>query len=104
VPFEESGIRYEFLGLSSLNELVVKVSEESPVSDQEILTSHFNLTPREGEVLFWLTLGKTNRDIGDILSLSARTINKHLEMVFQKLGVDNRTVAAVLADRVLSHD
>ncbi len=46
-------------------------------------------------------MGKTNRDIAQILSLSARTVNKHLEQVFQKMGVDNRTSAAVLADRIL---
>ena len=46
------------------------------------------LTPREGEVQSWLAKGKTNRDIGDILGTSHRTINKHLEHVFEKLGVE----------------
>ncbi len=52
------------------------------------------LTPREAEVLGWLAKGKTNRDIGQILALSPRTVNKHLEHIFQKLGVETRTAAA----------
>ena len=42
-------------------------------------------------------MGKTNRDIGDILGTSPRTVNKHLEHVFHKLGVETRTAAAALA-------
>lgn len=55
------------------------------------------LTPREAEVLSWLAKGKTNRDIGDILGMSHRTVNKHLEHVYEKLGVETRTAAAALA-------
>jgi len=54
------------------------------------------LTPREAEVLSWLAKGKTNRDIGDILGLSHRTVNKHLEHIFEKLGVETRAAAAAL--------
>ncbi|MBO6895661.1 MAG: helix-turn-helix transcriptional regulator, partial [Roseibium sp.] len=69
---------------------------------ENVLAVAFELTPREAEVLYWLTLGKTNRDISAILGLSARTVNKHLEQIFQKMGIDNRTSAAVMADRVLN--
>ncbi len=48
-------------------------------------------------MLYWVVQGKTNRDIGDILSLSPRTVHKHLEHVFEKLGVETRTAAAALA-------
>jgi DNA-binding response OmpR family regulator len=61
------------------------------------LTAAFTLTPREAEVLFWVIKGKTNRDIGDILGTSPRTVNKHLEHVFEKLGVETRTAAARVA-------
>lgn len=61
------------------------------------LTTAFRLTPREAEVLFWVIKGKTNRDIGDILGTSPRTVNKHLEHVFEKLGVETRTAAANMA-------
>lgn len=59
------------------------------------------LTPRETEVLSWLAKGKTNRDIGEILGMSPRTVNKHLEHVFEKLGVETRAAAAALASRGL---
>jgi DNA-binding response OmpR family regulator len=59
------------------------------------------LTPRETEVLTWLARGKTNRDIADILGMSHRTVNKHLEHIFQKLGVETRSAAAAMASRAL---
>ena len=58
------------------------------------------LTPREAEVLSWLAKGKTNRDIADILGMSPRTVNKHLEHIFEKLGVETRTAAAALAGQM----
>ena len=60
------------------------------------------LTPRETEVLSWVAKGKTNRDIADILGMSHRTVNKHLEHVFEKLGVETRSAAAALAGRILA--
>jgi DNA-binding response OmpR family regulator len=57
------------------------------------------LTPRETQVLSWLAKGKTNRDIADILGMSHRTVNKHLEHIFEKLGVETRAAAAALASR-----
>ena len=60
------------------------------------------LTPRETEVLSWIAKGKTNRDVAEILGLSPRTVNKHLEHVFEKLGVETRAAAAALASRELS--
>jgi len=60
----------------------------------------FHLTPRESDVLMWLGKGKTNRDIADILGMSPRTVNKHLEHIFVKLGVETRSAAAVMASGV----
>lgn len=60
------------------------------------------LTPRETEVLTWVARGKTNRDIADILGMSHRTVNKHLEHIFEKLGVETRAAAAALASPVLA--
>lgn len=82
-------------------ELMIRLRSGGGQSENQRLASGFGLTAREAEVLLWLSHGKTNRDIADILSVSARTVNKHLEQVFHKMGVDNRTSAAVLADRVL---
>jgi len=58
-----------------------------------------SLTPRETEVLSWSAKGKTNRDVSDILGMIPRTANKHLEHVFEKLGVETRAAAAALATR-----
>lgn len=63
--------------------------------------SHAGLTPRETEVLTWLARGKTNRDIADILGMSHRTVNKHLEHIFEKLGVETRAAAAALASHAI---
>lgn len=66
------------------------------------LRERFQLTLRESDVLLWIANGKTNREIGQILEMSPRTVNKHLEQVFRKLGVENRTAAAASAIRVLA--
>lgn len=55
------------------------------------------LTPREAEVLYWLAEGKSNAEIGTILGSARRTVEKHVEHVFEKLGVENRTTAAKVA-------
>lgn len=56
----------------------------------------YQLTPRELEVLNWVAKGKTNRDIAEILGMSPRTVNKHLEHIFVKLGVETRAAATAL--------
>jgi DNA-binding CsgD family transcriptional regulator len=53
------------------------------------------LTPREREVVGWVAAGKTNAQIATIVGASVRTVAKHLERVFEKLGVETRTAAAM---------
>lgn len=65
-------------------------------SSLEALAS-LTLTPREAEVLFWISEGKCNHDIGVILGASTGTICKHVEHILSKLNVENRTAAAVIA-------
>lgn len=92
------------------NELHIRLAKRSPGGVFLLLTekstgaapaqnqcADFHLTPREADVLAWLAKGKTNRDIGDILGMSPRTVNKHLEHIFVKLGVETRSAAAALA-------
>jgi DNA-binding CsgD family transcriptional regulator len=55
------------------------------------------MTPREAEVLFWISQGKSNHNIGVILGAKTGTICKHVEHIFGKLNVENRTAAAVVA-------
>ena len=78
-------------------EWLIGLREESDRASIEALVPAFGLTQREAEALYWVTKGKTNRDIGDILGLSPRTVHKHLEHVFAKLGVETRTAAATAA-------
>jgi len=53
------------------------------------------LTPREEEVLLWLATGKTDGDIATLLDISRRTVQKHLEHIYVKLGVETRTAAVM---------
>jgi DNA-binding CsgD family transcriptional regulator len=69
--------------------LSVRKTDLSPASLQSL-----GLTPREAEVLLWVTQGKSNGDIATILGMRERTTCKHLERVFSKLSVENRTAAA----------
>ena len=100
--FSCGGFTLNFLGSAPSGELLLQICRSTGEQPHTYLETIFNLTPREAEVLYWLSMGKTNRDIAQILSLSSRTINKHLEQVFQKMGVDNRTAAAVAADRAIN--
>jgi DNA-binding CsgD family transcriptional regulator len=60
------------------------------------LESRFALTEREAEVLAWVAQGKSNSEVASIIHARPRTIEKHLEHVYKKLGVENR-FAAMLA-------
>lgn len=68
------------------------ILEEQRHSGPQMLRP-LGLTPRECDVLFWVAQGKGNWDIGVILALSHRTVEKHLQAIFHKLGVESRTGA-----------
>ena len=100
-----AGRRLECSFLSPLgpDELLFRLAETANTdSEQAILQRAFALTSREAEVLLWISRGKPNRDIGEILNISPRTVNKHLEQIFVKLGVENRAAAAAAAVRTLT--
>jgi DNA-binding NarL/FixJ family response regulator len=92
-------LQFSFLGTIGDNELLFRLAHEDSGRQSEILKERFGLTNREAEVLGWIARGKSNRDIGEILGLSPRTVNKHLEQIYVKLGVENRASAAVIASR-----
>jgi DNA-binding NarL/FixJ family response regulator len=96
-----AGIRLSVrnLGAAALGEtmLLFAVQREGAGGASSARLAEAALTPRETEVLSWLAKGKTNRDIGEILGTSPRTVNKHLEHIFEKLGVETRAAAAALA-------
>ena len=79
---------------SAEDEWLLVLTESNNGAAIEALSLQFRLTAREAEVLYWVAQGKTNRDIGDILGTRPKTITKHLEHVFEKLGVETRTAAA----------
>ncbi len=92
----------KYMGEVGNNEHLFKLFDSEGASDSDILKSAFKLTGREAEVLLWIANGKTNREIAQILDMSPRTVNKHLEQVFKKIGVENRTAAASVSIRLLS--
>lgn len=81
---------------------LVKLVDGKLPTGEECLKAELGLTERESQVLFWIANGKTNREAAEILSMSPRTVNKHLEQIFVKLGVENRTAAAGIALRILA--
>lgn len=85
------------MGQTSTGETLLLLENDSPGPAVESRLKHAALTPRETEVLSWIAKGKTNRDIAEILSLSHRTVNKHLEHIYEKLGVETRAAAAAVA-------
>lgn len=91
------GLQFSFLGVVGGEEYLFRLSGAQREGQEEELRQHFRLTQRESEVLLWIARGKSNRDIGEILGLSPRTVNKHLEQVYAKLGVENRASAAIKA-------
>lgn len=89
------GITY--LGKNASREHLFEIATLADLDPIRCLTETFTLSQREAEVLLWVARGKANRDIADILKISPRTVTKHVEQVLNKLGVENRTAAAVLA-------
>ena len=59
------------------------------------------LTPRVAEVLLWVAQGKTNSDIASILGVSESTVKKHVQEIFEKLGVETRSAVALRALEIL---
>lgn len=82
------------------DEHLLLLNEKRGDASWSVLAEH-GLTPRESEVLAWVAKGKTNAEVGAILKMSARTVQKHLEHIYQKLGVETRTTATVRVLRML---
>jgi len=98
---EELAVQLYPLGRVGPDENLFRVTAEDEEGQVRALQVEFQLTQREAEVLIWIAKGKSNKDIGEILNLSPRTVNKHLEQIFVKLGVENRASAAVRAAEVM---
>ncbi len=94
-------LHLSLLSTTGEGEFLFRIASEDSSDKEAVLRRQFALTVREAEVLLWIAQGKSNRDIGEILGLSPRTVNKHLEQIYTKLGVENRASAAVAALRAL---
>jgi non-specific serine/threonine protein kinase len=72
-----------------------KLSRHAPASKQ----SRIHLTPRQTEVLRLVAAGKTDRQIALALVLSEKTVGRHLENIYTRLGVSSRAAATLIAAR-----
>ena len=95
-------VEFHFVGQFGPDEILLRVVAADPSSGEMLLKQRLGLTAREAEVLLWLSRGKSNRDIGEILGLRPNTVTKHLEQIYIKLGVENRASAAAIAVRTAS--
>ncbi len=84
------------------DEWLFRLTEQREGDHERLLGERHGLTSREAEVLLWISRGKQNREVSEILNISPRTVNKHLEQIFQKMGVENRASAAAIAVSTLS--
>ncbi len=90
----QPSLNVTYIGCDDNDDLLLRLSEAENVDSASSLKTCFGVTNRESQVLDWIAKGKTNREIALILEMSPRTVNKHLEQIFKKLEVDNRTCAA----------
>lgn len=89
---ESSELRLQVRGRLPEDQIVlIGVSEFSLPKLLKDISEKYGLTPREAEVFYWIAQGKTNNDIGLIIGASGGTAKKHVENIFRKLGLSNRT-------------
>ncbi len=82
---------------SLLREAITSLGSASSEQFKEHWGWGVGLTPRERNVLELVAQGQTNREIGESLLISEDTVKKHVQSIIQKLGVSDRTQAAVRA-------
>lgn len=94
-------VQAEYAGeYDQLHDLIRLITPKKKGTEDDLQRA-LNVTKRESQVLYWLSFGKTNWEIATILGMSPRTVNKHLEQIYKKLDVDNRTAAASISLRLL---
>ena len=105
VALEVGSRRLEIAAVSSVgpNEWLFRLTETAVVVEEEVLQRTLAISSRESEVLLWVSRGKSNREIGEILTISPRTVDKHVAQIFAKLGVANRASAAARAVKALAN-
>jgi len=98
-PHRPLTLRY--FKLAASDEHLLRLVIGDLLRDPALLERVLPLTHREAEVLLWVAHGRTNKEIGEILAMSPRTVNKHLEQLFPKLQVENRAAATAIAIQAL---
>ncbi|HHJ13402.1 MAG TPA: response regulator transcription factor [Gammaproteobacteria bacterium] len=93
----DTGLTVVYFKQSGEDEYLLKIQSPRVDLDPAVLEDRLPITRREAEVLLWLAHGKTNREIAEILGMSPRTVNKHLEQMYPKIGASNRAAAASVA-------
>ncbi len=92
-------LQFVYVGRMAPDEVLFRIMETRSSTEESRLRDRLGLTAREAEVLLWVGHGKGTRDIAEILGMSPRTVQKHLEQIYSKLGVENRAAAAAIAIR-----
>jgi DNA-binding CsgD family transcriptional regulator len=95
---ERGGKRFLVRLIADLSQTLLLLEDRTRILSATVLGS-LGISNREAEVLAWICQGKSNQDIATILSLSVRTVEKHVERIFLKLGVETRTAAALVAQQ-----
>lgn len=96
-PTADRRLVFSRLGAARGGDLRLLIQSQAHVPEPDALMRALKLTQREAEVLHWVALGKTNAQVGAVLEMSPRTVNKHLEHIFTKLNVETRTAATTVA-------
>ena len=99
--FGDSSLELVIIANYRENEVLIRLNEVSHDQNVARLRDQLELTQREAEVLLWVGYGKASNDISDVLDISPRTVQKHLERIYVKLGVEKRSAAAAIAIRVI---
>ncbi len=103
IKIHDTVLNIAYVGKVTDKEIILRIFVDKQGGNLGSLKAAFGLTDREADVLYWISEGKTNKDIADILGLSHRTINKYLDRIYAKMNVENRATAAANAVRVLSN-
>lgn len=98
----DSTLTLTYLTRQTGNNHLIKFKASDLKLEKQTLKLKLKITRREADVLYWVAKGKTDWEISVILAISERTVNKHLEQIFRKLGVNNRTSATAFAIRALN--
>ncbi|MGQ0621626.1 MAG: response regulator [Panacagrimonas sp.] len=97
LPAKDRRLVFSRLGAARGGDERLLIQSRTHVPEPAALMRALKLTQREAEVLHWVALGKTNTEVGSVLAMSPRTVNKHLEHIFLKLNVETRTAATTVA-------